>query len=215
MKNVLLIGVGSFGLHIAQKLYPLDHEILAVDINEQRINAALSTVTSAQIGDSTDSQFLENLGVENFDICIVTIGEDFQSSLETTNLLKELGAKLVISRAMSDVHAKFLLRNGADDVIYPEKQIASWMAIRYTSDNILDYVELDEDTGVFEVFPPESWIGKSLIEIDVRKRYNINVMGFRKNGKLDLNISPQSVFNKDQSIMVLGSFKNVHKCFKI
>ena len=215
MKNVLLIGVGSFGLHIAQKLYPLDHEILAVDINEQRINAALSTVTSAQIGDSTDSQFLENLGVENFDICIVTIGEDFQSSLETTNLLKELGAKLVISRAMSDVHAKFLLRNGADDVIYPEKQIASWMAIRYTSDNILDYVELDEDNGVFEVFPPESWIGKSLIEIDVRKRYNINVMGFRKNGKLDLNISPQSVFNAEQSIMVLGSFKNVHKCFKI
>ncbi len=125
MKNILLIGIGRFGRHIAMKLNDLNHQVMAVDIQEDRINAVLPYVTSAQIGDSTNEEFLSSLGVSSFDTCIVTIGESFQSSLETVSLLKELGAKKVIARASRGVQEKFLLHNGADEVVYPEKQLAA------------------------------------------------------------------------------------------
>ena len=162
MKNVLLIGLGRFGSHIAKQLHSLGHEIMAVDVNEERVNKILPFVTNAQIGDSTDAEFLESLGVGNYDICFVTIGDSFQNSLETTSLLKELGAKLVISRAERDVQEKFLLRNGADKVVYPEKQVAKWASIRYTDDHILDYMEVDSSHAIFEVEVPKEWIGKTV-----------------------------------------------------
>ena len=136
MKSVLLIGLGRFGRHIAENLYELKNQVMAVDKKEDRVNAVLDFVTNAVIGDSTNEEFLKSLGVGNYDVCMVCIGDDFQSSLETTSLLKELGAKKVVSRAARDVHAKFLLRNGADDVVYPERQLAKWSAIRYTSDHL-------------------------------------------------------------------------------
>ena len=151
MKNILLIGLGRFGKHVAMQLNELGHEVMAVDSNEERVNKVLDYVTNAQIGDSTNSYFLNSLGISNFDVCIVAIGSNFQNSLETTSLLKELGAKKVISRAERDVQAKFLLRNGADDIVYPEKQMARWTAIRYTADHVLDYVEVDKDNALFEV----------------------------------------------------------------
>ncbi|MBQ9543523.1 MAG: TrkA family potassium uptake protein [Clostridia bacterium] len=215
MKSILLIGLGVFGMHIARHLNQLDHEVMAVDIDENKVNAALGVVTNAQIGDSTDPDFLKSLGIKDFDACMVTIAEDFQSSLETTSLLKEFGAKLVISRAINPIHAKFLLKNGADHVVDPEEQMASWMAIRYTSDHVIDYMELDGDNGVFELIVPENWIGKSVAQVDVRNRFNVNILGFRKNGKLDLTVTPGSVFDAETPILVLGSLKNVRKCFKI
>ena len=151
MKNILLIGLGRFGKHIALQLNKLGHEVMAVDSNEERINEILPIVTNAQIGDSTNTEFLKSLGIGNFDVCIVTIGGNFQNSLETTSLLKELGAKLVVSRAERDVQAKFLLRNGADEVVYPEKQVAKWASIRYTADHIRDYIEVDDSHAIFEV----------------------------------------------------------------
>lgn len=215
MKTVLLIGLGGFGRHIADRINELDHEIMAVDMLEQRVNAAMGSVTNAQIGDSTDVEFLRSLGVDNFDVCIVTIGEDFQSSLETTSLLKELGAKKVVSRAMSDVHAKFLLRNGADEVVYPEKQLASWLAIRHTSDHVLDYIELDEDMGIFELKVPESWLGKTVVEVNVRKKHRLNILGFRRSGVLDLTVTPETPFLPGVAVLILGKYEDVHKCFKI
>ena len=143
MKSVLLIGLGRFGRHIAMKLNELNHQVMAVDKQESRVDEILPYVTNAQIGDGTNIEFLRSLGVRNFDVCIVAIGDDFQSSLETTSFLKELGAKKIVSRAARDVHAKFLLRNGADEIVYPEKQLANWTAIRYSSDHIFDYIELD------------------------------------------------------------------------
>lgn len=140
MKSILLIGLGRFGRHIAMKLDELHHQVMAVDTDEKRVEAVLPYVTNAQIGDATDEEFLSSLGVRNFDVCIVAIGDNFQSSLETTSLLKELGAGYVVSRAARDVQAKFLLRNGADEVVYPEKQLAAWTAIRYSADHIFDYV---------------------------------------------------------------------------
>ena len=215
MKNILLIGLGRFGKHIAMEMSNLGHEIMAVDNNEERVNAALPFVTNAQIGDSTNSEFLESLGVDNYDVCFVTIGGNFQNSLETTSLLKELGARLVVSRAERDVQEKFLLRNGADEVVYPEKQLAKWAAIRYSSDHILDYIELDSSHAIFEVPIPKTWIGRTIGQIDIRKKYSINIMGIKKNGELELTITPETILADGETMLVLGEYKDIQKCFRI
>ena len=214
-KTILLIGLGRFGLHIAKKLYELGHEVMAVDVNEERINQAVPYVTEAQIGNSTNEEFLKSLGINNFDLCIVTISDDFQSSLETTSLLKELGAKKVVSRAERDGQAKFLLRNGADEIVYPEKQLASWMAIKYSADHILDYIKLDNEHAIFEVSVPKDWIGKTIGEIDIRKKYGINILGIKDGKKLNVNVTPSQTLSSELSLLVMGDYKKLKKCFKI
>lgn len=215
MKTVLLIGLGRFGRHIAMKLNELNHQVMAVDENEERVNSALPFVTNAQIGDSTNEDFLSSLGIRNYDVCIVTIGDNFQNSLETASLLKDLGAKKVIARASTGFQEKFLLRNGADEVVYPEKQLASWTAIRCTSDHILDYIELDGDYSIFEITVPDEWCGKSVIQVDIRKKYGINILGVREGGKLNMNVTPDMVLTGNKSILVVGHLKAIQKCFKI
>ena len=184
MKNILLIGLGRFGRHVAIQLNNLGHEVMAVDNNEERVNEVLPFVTNAQIGDSTNADFLKSLGIGNFDVCMVTIGGNFQNSLETTSLLKELGAKTVVSRAERDVQKKFLLRNGADEVVYPEKQIAEWAAIRYTADHI-------------------------------RKKFGINIVAIREDDKINMAISPNTVFQSGTTLLVLGEYKELQKCFRM
>ena len=215
MKSILLIGLGLFGKHIAIELNQLGHEVMAVDESEDKINDVMPYVTNAQIGNSTDVEFLKSLGIKNFDVCIVTMSGNFQNSLETTSLLKELGAKFVVSAAKRDVQEKFLLRNGADKVVYPEKQMAKWTAIRYTSDHILDYIEVDDSYAIFEVQIPENWIGKSIGKIDIRKKYNINILALKENGKLNMAITPDTVLYSNCSMLVLGEYKSLQKCFKI
>lgn len=215
MKSVLLIGLGRFGRHIAMKLNDMNHQVMAVDQNEERVNAVLPFVTNAQIGDSTSEEFLSSLGIRNFDACIVTIGDNFQNSLETASLLKELGAKKVIARASRGVQEKFLLRNGADEVVYPEKQLASWTAIRCTSDHILDYIELDNDYSIFELEIPADWNGKTILQVNIRKKYGINILGIRENGRLNMNITPDTYLDSGKSILVLGNQKEIQKCFRI
>jgi trk system potassium uptake protein TrkA len=215
MKNILLIGLGRFGRHIALQLNKLGHEVMAVDSNEERVNKILPIVTNAQIGDSTNTEFLKSLGIGNFDVCIVTIGGNFQNSLETTSLLKELGAKLVVSRAERDVQEKFLLRNGADEVVYPEKQVANWAAIRYTADHVRDYIEVDEAHAIFEVEVPEGWIGKTVGELDIRRKYSINIMATKENGKINMAVSPDTVLTDNITLLVLGAYKELQKCFRI
>lgn len=215
MKSILLIGLGRFGRYIAENLYELKHQVMAVDKKEDRVNAVLDFVTNAVIGDSTNEEFLKSLGVGNYDVCMVCIGDDFQSSLETTSLLKELGAKKVVSRAARDVHAKFLLRNGADEVVYPERQLAKWSAIRYTSDHIFDYVELGKEYSIFEIEIPNEWDGKTVSAIDIRGRFGINIMAIRRDGRLDINITPDMVLTAGCHMLVLGSNKNIEKCFHI
>ena len=214
-KTILLIGLGRFGLHIAKKLYELGHEVMAVDVNEERINQAVPYVTDAQIGNSTNEEFLKSLGINNFDLCIVTISDDFQSSLETTSLLKELGAKKVVSRAERDGQAKFLLRNGADEIVYPEKQLASWMAIKYSADHILDYIKIDNEHAIFEVSVPKDWIGKTIGEIDIRKKYGINILGIKDGKKLNVNVTPSQILSLELSLLVIGDYNKLKKCFKI
>lgn len=214
-KSILLIGLGRFGKHIARNLSQLNHEVLAIDQREERVEEALSFVTNAQIGDSTNEEFMKTLGVRNFDVCIVAIGNDFQSSLETTSLLKELGAHMVVARASRDVHAKFLLRNGADEVVYPEKQLARWTAIRYSADHILDYIELYGDYAIFEVVVPPNWIHKHVEEVDIRKRYNINILALKDEEGINFAVLPDLVFTKNTTLLVLGQYKDIQKCFHI
>ena len=215
MKSVLLIGLGRFGRHIAIKLCEMKHEVMAVDKKEERVNQVLPYVSNAMIGDATNPEFLKPLGIKNFDVCIVAVGNDFQSSLETTSLLKEMGAKLVVSRASADRQASLLKKIGADEIVYPEKQLASWTAIRYSSDHIFDYIELDKDYSIYEVAVPEEWAGKTVGEVDTRKKYSINLLGLKKDGKMNPVISPDTVLSSDFTLLALGKYKDLQRCFKI
>lgn len=211
MKSILLIGLGRFGRHAAMKLQELHHEVLAIDKDEQRVSDALPFVTNAQIGDSTNEAFIESLGVRNFDLCIVAIGDNFQSSLETTALLKEHGASFVLSRATREVHAKFLLRNGADDIVYPEKQMAEWAAVRYSSSHIFDYVELTPEYAIYETAVPASWVGKTVVELAVRQRYRINILAVRREGVLEPLPGPSHCFHAGERVFVLGRNRDVER----
>lgn len=214
-KSILLIGLGRFGKHIAMELNTLGHQVMAVDHVEERVEAVLPFVTNGQIGDSTNADFLRSLGIRNYSVCIVAIGNDFQSSLETTSLLKELGANFVVSRAARDVQAKFLRRNGADEVVYPERQLAKWTAIRYSADHILDYIELDAEHAIVEIVVLPEWEGRSVGQIDIRRRYHINIMGIKKDGKLNLPVSPDTVLEKGETMLVLGRNRDLQKYFRI
>lgn len=213
MKSILLIGLGRFGKHIAMKLNELDQQVMAIDKREDRVEAILPYVTKAQVGDSTNIHFLESIGIRNYDISIVAIGNNFQSSLETTSLLKEFGVKMVVSRAARDIQAKFLLKNGADEIIYPEKQLAIWAAIRYSTDHIFGYIELGEDYGIFEISVPNNWVGRSVGQIDIRRKYNLSVMAVKQNKKMNFTVNHNTVFSQDENLMVLGTYEDLEKCF--
>lgn len=214
MKSILIIGMGRFGRHMAQKLYDMDHEVLAIDKDEEKVNNVLSYVTNAQIGDSTNEAFIESLGVSNFDLCVVAIGDDFQSSLETTALLKDHGAKMVVARAVRDVHAKFLLRNGADEVVYPEKQIGNWAAVRFSSDNIFDYVQLTPEYSIYEISVPHEWVGKTLLELNIRRKYHINILATKQNGILDPLPSVDHTFMENETVLILVKNCDAQKFLK-
>lgn len=215
MKSVLIVGLGRFGRHMAQKLNDLNHEVLAIDKIEDRVNDVLPFVTSAQIGDSTNEKFIASLGVRNFDLCVVAIGDSFLSSLETTALLKDYGAPFVLARATRDKHAKFLLRNGADEVIYPEKQMANWAAVRYSSEHIFDYIKLTPEHSIYETEVPASWVGKSVGQVGVRQKYHINILATKHDGELLPLPGASHVFTEQETLLVLGSNRDIQKCLHI
>lgn len=215
MKNILLIGLGRFGRHLAIELNELGHDVMAVDSDEDRVNEVLPYVTNAQIGDSTNVDFLKSLGIRNFDVCFVTISADFEGSLEATSLLKELGARVVISRAERDIQKKFLMRNGADQVVYPERQIAKWASIRYTADHILDYMEIDASHGIFEAEVPDEWHGKTIGELDVRRKYNINIIAVKDKDGVNLSLSTDTLLRQDDTILVIGEHSAIEKWFDV
>lgn len=211
MKSILLIGLGRFGRHMALKLKELNHQVLAIDQDEERVATVLPFVTNAQIGDSTNEQFISSLGVRNFDLCIVAIGDNFQSSLETTALLKDYGAPFVLARASRTIHAKFLLRNGADDVIYPERQMAVWAAVRYSSKNVFDYIQLTPEYSIYEVSVPDSWIGKSMIEMEVRQKHHLNILAVKDGDHLQPLPKPHDIFKGHETMLIMGANKDIQK----
>ncbi|MBR2990652.1 MAG: TrkA family potassium uptake protein [Solobacterium sp.] len=212
MKNVLVIGAGRFGRYTSEKLLELGHQVMLIDKNEERINKVLPYVTNAQIGDSTDEAFMETLGIKDYDLSIVAIGDNFLSSLETTFLLDELGAARIIARATSDSQEKLLKRNGAAEVIFPERQLGTWAAIRYSSDNISNYIELMDGYSIFELSVPKNWDNLPVGQINVRSRFGINILGV-KNGKMEMNINPDTVLHFGQTMLVLGKTDNIQRMF--
>lgn len=217
MKTILLIGLGRFGRHIAMKLNEMDHQVMAVDKDEERVNTILPFVTNAQIGDSTSEEFLSSLGVRNFDVCIVAIGDNFQSSLETASLFERAGAP---RRSWQEL-PRTCRRNSccvtaADEVVYPEKQMANWTAIRYSSDHISDYIALGDGHAIFEISVPDEWIGKTIGQLDVRKRYHVNIMAIKENGKYSMSvITPETILTAGSTILVLGTQRDIQRCFHI
>ena len=211
MKNVLLIGLGRFGRHMAQKMSDMNHQILAIDKNEHKVQEAMSYVTNAEIGDATDPVLIASLGVKDFDLCVVTMSHDLQASLEITTLLKENGAPFVLVRVSRDTHARFLLACGADEIIYPEKQMADWAAVRYTGDHVYDYTRLSPDHAIYETEIPDSWIGHTVVDLGVRQRYRLNILALRRDGNVDPMFGPATVLQAGDRIILLGSDKDVQK----
>ena len=214
MKSILIIGLGRFGRHMAKKFSEQNNDVMAIDINEERINNVLPVVTNALIGDATNERFMETIGVRDFDLCVVAIGDNFQSSLETTALLKDLGAKFILARASRDVHAKFLLRNGADDVIYTEKETAERLAVKYGSDNIFNYIELNDEYSIYEIAVPSSWLNKSILKVNVRSKYGISILATKQGNNIFPLPKPEHVFTDSESLMILGKNEDVYRFIK-
>lgn len=210
MKSFLIVGMGSFGHHLCRELAKEKCEIMIVDRESEKLEDMLPYVVSAKVGDCTNPAVLKSFGVEEFDACFVCIGGDFQSSLEVTCSLKELGAKKVYSKADEDIQAKFLLRNGADEVIYPEKDVARRLAVSESSDSIFDCIDLSDGYSVYEIEPHPKWVGNSM-PLDFRKKYNLNILAVKKDGKIRPFSGPSYVFKKEEHLLVMGHIDDIRK----
>lgn len=215
MKSILLIGLGRFGYHTAVKLNELNQDVLAIDIDEERVNAVLPYVTNAKIADCTNEEVIKSLGVRNFDVCIVGIGNDFQSSLEITSLLKDYGAPLVVSRASDSVQEKFLMRNGADQVVYPERQLANWTAVCFSSEYIFDYIPVADGFSIYEIAVPANWVGKTPASVAVRQKYGMNIVALKSGDTVDGMIKADHVFSAEEKILVIGKDEDVKKLLRL
>lgn len=214
MKSVLILGAGNFGSMLARQMNEQGYEIMIVDVRESLINAVMPYVTDAQIGDCTNPNFLRTLGIDNYDLCVVTVSENFQTSLETTSLLKDLGARQVIARAKNEIQEKFLLRNGADEVVYPEKQVALRLAVKYASEKILDFLQFEGGYSIYEMAVPAEWYGKTLVELDLRRKYELNLISLRINSTVKMP-KPDRPFKEGDVVYVVGELQNIRKCFHI
>lgn len=210
MKSVLVIGAGKFGHHLAEYMCEMGNDVMLVDKEEKLINEYADNVTTAEIGDYTVKSNLAALGVGDYDYIFVCVG-NFQDSLVITDYLNELGARFIIGKASSLIHEKFLLKNGAKKVIYPERDEAYRMAVEFSSSSIFDYFKLSDDAGIYEIAVPDKWVGKSLTDINVRKNHNVTVIAYKDNGRIITVKSPDYVFSTNQHIIVMGDKKNINK----
>ncbi|MEG1972525.1 MAG: TrkA family potassium uptake protein [Oscillospiraceae bacterium] len=211
MKSILIIGMGRFGTFLAKKLVELKNDVMVIDKSRDIINSIAGDFQNAHIGDCTNEAVLRSLGVGNFDKCFVTIGENFQSSLEITSLLKELGANYVISKANREIQAKFLLRNGADEVVYLERDMGEKLAIRHSLDNVFDYIELTDEYSIYEVPVPEHWVGNSIASLGVRAKYNLNILAIKQGTKTFPMPRPDQVFKLGEHVMVMGKSEDIKR----
>lgn len=216
MKSVLIIGMGRFGHHLAENFLAQEQDVMVMDIDEKRVEDITPYATSTRIGDCTNPEVLKTVGINNFDMVFVCIGTNFQNSLEVTSLVKELGAKHVVSRATRDIQAKFLLRNGADEVIYPEKDIAEKCAERYSLDNIFDYIDLPGAFGIYEMAPLKEWLGKSIRESNIAAKYKVSILGVKKAHDEQMRVMPSAdyVIKETDHLMIMAANEVAEKLLK-
>ena len=213
MKSILVIGIGRFGQHLCENLAKHDNQIMAVDISEEKLEPSLGA--SARIGDCTNEAVLKSLGIGNFDICFICIGNNFQNSLEVTSLIKEIGAKYVVSKANRDIHARLLLKNGADEVVYPDRDVAEKVAVRYSANNVFDYTELADGISIYEIKPLPQWVGKSIKDSDIRRLYGISVIAVKNpDGHMRFMPGADHVIAGDNHLMVIGKQEDAEKIVK-
>ena len=211
MKSILIIGLGRLGHHLCENMIRLGNEVMIVDKAEEKVEDLLPIATNAKIGDCTNEEVLRSLGVGNFDVCFVCIGSNFQSSLEITSLVKDLGARYVVSKANRDIHAKFLLRNGADEVFYPDRDIAERLAVKYSANHVFDYFELSKDYSIFEIQPKKEWIGHTIGEANIRAKYHVNIFGIRAGSELVVLPRTDYIMKADDHLMVVGLTKDIDR----
>lgn len=215
MKSILIIGIGRFGQHLARRFSELDNEVMIADVSESKIQELLPFVTNGQIGDCTDPAVLKTLGVRNYDICFVCVGSNFQSSLEITSLIKEMGARRVVSRAGSQLHAKFLLHNGADEVVYPEFDTAQKLAFRLSAANVFDFIDLTENVSICEIGMPTQWAGQTIGQLSIRNKYAISVLATKIGDTVSPMPTADRQLNAGEHLIVMGGHKDIEKVLKM
>ena len=215
MKSMLVIGLGRFGQHLAANLLDLGNDVMIIDCDESKLEGLVPYATSSKIGDCTNPEVLKSLGIGNFDVIFVCIGTNFQSSLEITSLVKEMGGRKVVSKATRDIQAKFLLRNGADEVIYPEKDIAEKCVARFSMDNVFDYIELSDEYGIYEISPLSEWVDKTIRESNIAARWHVTIIGIRRSaGEPQIMPTADDVIGKENHLIVLASHKTAARILK-
>ena len=214
MKSVLIIGMGRLGRHLAKKMQQLGNDVMIVDNRPELIDNLSDEFTDSACCDCTNEAVIRSLGVDNFDICFVTIGEDFQSSLVITSHLKKHGARMIVAKTNQDIQAELLKIIGADEVVYPEVDVAEKLAVRYNADNIFDFVPLTAEYSIYELPVQPSWVGKTLIELDVRRKYHVNIIAVKNGSSLNPNLGGDYKFRTDDHIIVIGKSNEVFKLVK-
>ena len=209
MVSVLLIGMGKFGRTLGEKLLGMGDEVMIVDRNEDAINPLASKYTNALIANCMNEENLAAMDIPSFDVCVVAIGDDFQSSLEITSILKDLGAKKIISRATTEIQRKLLLRMGADEVIYPDMDIAEKLAVRLNSRNVINYIDIDADYSIFEISVPAKWVDRKLIDVNPRVKYGMNILTVKKGRQVIASLDGNYVFEAEDQIVVFGNTERI------
>ncbi|ASS95232.1 potassium channel family protein [Peribacillus simplex] len=204
-RQYAVIGLGRFGTSVAHRLYTAGQEVLGIDVNEERVENSELSVTHAVMADTTEEETLKAIGIRNFDCVIVAIGNDMQSSILTTLLLKELGVEKVIAKALNKNHGQVLTKIGADWVIYPERDMGERVANQLLSPNMLNYIELSKEYNIEEIILPMSMKGKSLRELDLRAKYNISVIAIVSNGEIIIAPSPDQDIHEKDLLLVVGN----------
>ena len=214
MKSFLIIGMGTFGHHLCCELAKEHCEIMAVDVVAEAVEDVLGLVVSAKVGDCTNEEVLRSFGVADFDACFVCVSSDFKNSLQITSLLKELGARKIICKSNDDIHKKFLLRNGADQVIYPEKEAAVSLAVSESSDDIFDCIPMTADYSIYELRVPDRWIGKSIQELSIRSKFRLNILAIKTDTSVQPMPGADHVFRADEHMMVMGLVEDVRRLIR-
>ena len=209
MISVLLIGMGKFGRTLGDQLLEMGDEVMIVDKNEDIVNKLAPRYTNALIADCMSLDNLETMDIPTFDACVVAIGEDFQASLEITSNLKDCGARRIVSRATTAIQRKFLMRVGADEVIYPDMDIAEKLAVRLNSDNVINFVDLDAEYAIFEIELPKKWLKKTLVEVNPRVNYGMNILTIKNSGEIIYSISGDYVFREGDQLLVFGNTERI------
>lgn len=209
MKQFVVIGIGRFGFSVATTLYDMGHEVLAIDRDEEIVQLISDKVTHAVQADATDEQALRALGIRNFDVAVVSIGDDIQSSILITMMCKEMGIGHVLAKAQSELHAKVLYKTGADKVVFPERDMGIRVAQSLVSTNILDYIELTPHYRLVELAAIPAWEGKSLKDLNIRVRYGVNVMAIRHGDHINISPQGQDIIHKDDILVLIGSADDI------